>query len=248
MTYGGKLLTIPSLPITLDSQFDEAGISTTLTTSSLTDSSKYWTAGIWIDALLVMTINGQNYTTIVSTNSTNTVQFPTLPFTINSAFIANVPYGLKRLQPTLARPGISLTATQQLLVFSVIPTDVFTSTIPWITGLLGAGGSTHLYNSSMAPYTVTPYAIAQGYSLSVVEIQANGNQNLEIWMFLDSGISGCITLGAFNSIDQTPLIPYSTAILDPAGTSSHTFDVAIFNRGLSPFRGSVNIVTILQKI
>jgi len=55
------------------------GIATGGSPTTLRDSSKYWGANIWPGAHLQMDIGGQRYPVLISSNTSDTITFPTLP-------------------------------------------------------------------------------------------------------------------------------------------------------------------------
>jgi hypothetical protein len=137
----GNPLTLNNYPFPLNSPIDDGGMSTNLTTTSLYDTKKYWTPGIWQGALLVISVGSQIYNTIITDNGINTLIFPRLPLT--GMTTTNVSYILKRLPPTLVRYGISLTATQALKEFAHIASNLvpFPYPVPWVRPGIPPGGS-----------------------------------------------------------------------------------------------------------
>ncbi len=134
------LFLLPGSPLPALSGGDDAGISTRGTTTNLVDNTKYWVPGIWQGALLLISIGNQVYTTIVTTNTPQQLTFPAIPSGVQ---MSKNFYLLKRLPPSLTRPGINLTATQTLVSFSYMPTrNVFTpAAIPWLRPPLPKGGT-----------------------------------------------------------------------------------------------------------
>lgn len=147
------------------------------------------------------------------------------------------------------RPGLSLKYNQETVLFSYVPTDLVSHpyAIPWVQPVLGAGETAHAID--MATGIAMPYTIAAGYTLTLIELIWNFNQQCEIWAYMDDlliaslGVTGQALPQLFN-----PILGYSSASVDPDATVSHTMDLIVINRGLSDMRGEVGASAILEAV
>ncbi len=149
------LFLLPGSPLPALSGGDDAGISSSGTQTSLVDNAKYWVPGIWQGALLLISIGNQIYTTIVTNNTPQQLTFPAIPSGVQ---MSKNFYLLKRLPPSLTRPGINLTATQTLVSFGYLATDLVATptAIPWVLPPLPKGGT----HTAVASATVMTDAAA----------------------------------------------------------------------------------------
>jgi hypothetical protein len=155
-TVSGEAFLLKGSPLSNFGGGDDAGISSSGSSTRLVDKTKYWANGIWQGALLEMSLGGQLYTTIVTNNTQNTIIFPAVPF--NTQFVG-VHYLLKRLTPSLTRFGFSLTGTQVLKTFAWVGSllSAIPSPFPWFTAGIPKGGT---YTAVAPSATVMTDAIA----------------------------------------------------------------------------------------
>jgi hypothetical protein len=73
---------LPNYVLPVFSNADDGGISSGGSTSSLVDVTKYWNPGVWVGALLVISIDKQIYFTTVTGNTGQTLFFTAFPSTV----------------------------------------------------------------------------------------------------------------------------------------------------------------------
>jgi hypothetical protein len=73
---------LPNYPLPVFSDADDGGISSGGSTSSLVDNTKYWNPGVWVGALLIISIDKQIYFTNVVSNTGQTLFFTPFPSTV----------------------------------------------------------------------------------------------------------------------------------------------------------------------
>ncbi len=150
------LFSLPNYPLPILSPADDAGISTGGSNTTLFDRSKYWAPGIWQGALLIVSVDDQIFTTIINTNSEQILSFPAFP---SGTKISQNNYQIKRLPPSLVRPGISLTGTQTLVLGAFLALDIInpaSSLVPFQRFAVPPGG----VNTVANPVTMTNPAMA----------------------------------------------------------------------------------------
>lgn len=147
------------------------------------------------------------------------------------------------------RPGLSLNYNQQLVQFAVVFTDQVGTpyAIPWVQGPLAPGAKSHIYNLSTG--LVSPYTVAKGYSLSIIEIRSGFNQDMDGWLYLDGLlVSQPFLDGSGLVVLETSIAKYNSTIFDPTAASPHTVDLILINRGLGNMLGGALITCILEAI
>lgn len=234
-------LRLKNYPFPLNSACDDGGVTSTFTQTSLTDNSRYWTPGIWQDALLIMYLGGQLYNTIISGNTINTLTFPSIPYHIS---ITSVSYIIKRSQPFVFRPGIVLTGSQTLKQFFNVA-DAVASPFPFVTPLIAPAGMVHLVDGDTG--LPMPFTVPIGHILTLIVRRVSYNQDCVGKLYYDGFfVSNEFELSAGQFLDETPMIAYSTALFDPHGLAAHTVDVQLINRGIGNMEGAITISAILD--
>lgn len=189
---GIKEFSLPNQQLEQFSPCDDAGVSTSGTQYSLTDLSKYWTPGVWQGALLIMDIQGQIYVTIVNSNTQQTLIFPTFP---SITRVTKSSYVLKRLPPSLVRPGINLTGTQQLV------TGLYNATLLINPLLNGALFSTYALPPVGTNSSVASPNVMQDLAATWLP---NAYRGQRIYNLTD-GSRGTIIANTANTVTSTPL-------------------------------------------
>ena len=236
----------------LPSPWEDSGVASSGTNSTLVDNAKNWPVNSWFNALLSIRIDNVRYSTITSGNAYNQLNFAVLPVAIKPGSPYRIHNVVTQVSSGQIRPGLALNDNQQLLVFVYIPTDyppgiTFPYPIPWVQPVLAPGSVSHIYNSSTG--TSSPFLVPKGYTFNLFEKGMGFNQDCEVWIFYDNLlVSQPFSVAAGSEIDISQIIGINTALFDPIGAFPHLIDAQIVNKGLGNMRGAIQFGAILEKV
>lgn len=118
---GISLFTMDGTPLGALTAPDDAGVSNAGSNITLVDNQKYWDVNIWSGALLAISINGQEYRTVVISNTANSLTFNALP---SGVIIGKNKYTLKRLSFGLILAQATQNPTAVLAATDILSSDI----------------------------------------------------------------------------------------------------------------------------
>jgi hypothetical protein len=120
---------------------------------------------------------------------------------------------------------------EQLLVFSEV-----TSAFSWVASPLAPGSSAHLIDGLTG--VALPYTVPAGYGMKIIRLWASADQPVYAEQYLD------IVPG--ETYFEQEICEASTADFDPTFSSSHIWDLIIYNAGDEYLHGTVIITVVLS--
>jgi hypothetical protein len=116
----------------LISNVDDAGEATGGSNNTLTDTTKYWSTNVWgVGAIILMSIGGQFYTSLILSNNDQTITFSPLPSGVKP--IAGTPYAIKSINSATSYSLVTKTVTEIIDLSSIAA--LATSTLAQCTAI-----------------------------------------------------------------------------------------------------------------
>lgn len=158
----------------------------------------------------------------------------------------------KAVSSARERVGISAKYNQTLLIFARTLSNT-PSLMTWTRPPLAIGEMDHLMN--VADGNLMPFFIPPGYTLTSVEIEYGGTQDILSETFYDPTIPPVgsqmaiteILAGGIHGYIQR-ITAFTTATLDPTGALPHAVDIQITNLGGAELIGGATVLVILEKV
>lgn len=168
------------------------------------------------------------------------------PFDVIARGIGKSDYS-RDISRSIQRAGIDLKYRQSLKHFGVVfSTEV--SPFAWFKSPLAPGATAHIVDAETG--LDTPYTVPQGYIASPIQDTLGFTEDHQIYLDFDTFPVTILSAlgGGFEVYRNRVVMPFTTALLDPTGSSSHLFDCRIINKGLGNLEGGYGAAVVLEAV
>jgi hypothetical protein len=151
----------------------------------------------------------------------------------------------KTVSSARERRGLQLQYNQQLKIFAILFSDL-ASPYPWVQPALASGATAHLID--METGLALPYSIGVGYTLSLVTRRWGLNLDQREQILFDGFLVMGGDSGGGSATYLEEVLPTSTSLVDPTGSSAHTIDHTFTNLGGANMYGGITVLAILEAV